>query len=162
MSLPQNVLASSSRSGTKCGAYPNNVRNDRTTIRYELFMNLLLKLYGLSYPICRAIPTCRAGSGRVNENVDPFLYYDSLRGGHDLLLAVPCRTLQGMEAASAPHPPRITTVAENGDSLSAVVEIPPFVGRSAHFRNPPKHKVSRLQEAPSVMSIQEVAMFSSS
>ena len=75
----------------------------QSDIRYELFMNLLLKLYGPSCPIVEAIPKCSAGSDRVTENVHSFLYRDALRGGRDLLLAVSRCTLQRMEAASASH-----------------------------------------------------------
>jgi hypothetical protein len=72
-------------------------------IRYELFMNLLLKLYSLSYSIVAAIPKCSAESAET-ENVHPFRYHDALRGGRDLLPAIPCSSLQRMETAMAPRP----------------------------------------------------------
>jgi hypothetical protein len=105
-------------------------------------MNLLLKLYGLSYPIVKAIPKCSAGSGRGTENVHPFLDHDSLLGGRDLLHALSGCTLQRVEAAPPPHPSGVTTVGDKAEIKLAAAEIPQFVGRSADFRNPLKHQIS--------------------
>jgi len=82
---------------------PKNAHHDGTTLVYELFMNVLFKFYGLSYPIVEAIPKGWSGSGRVSENVHPFLYHDALRRGRDLLPAIHGCPQQGMEAASTPH-----------------------------------------------------------
>ena len=67
-------------------------------------MNLLLKLYGISYPIVSAILQCCAGSSQETENVDSFIHHDALPWWHDLLLAIPCCSVQRMEASPAPCP----------------------------------------------------------